>query len=188
MTKMRQMLAVGVMVGTCLVASNALAQSSETFTATASVKSAGGASASAPVTITVDRKMPPAEAEALVKAFVTGGEAALRKALVGVAPTGSIAIGAGAPTPTRFTIERPTSDGRLLTIVADKPVLFIGGSLPNARPKAGYDFAVVDLQLDSKGGGSGTMAPAARIKPMQGAFVVEDYGAELVTLTSVKKK
>ena len=89
----------------------------EVFTATAAVKTAGGASASAPVTITIDRKMSQREAETVTAAFKTGGAAALRKALVGVAPTGSMQIGAGAATPTRFTIERPTGPGRL----ADDP-------------------------------------------------------------------
>jgi hypothetical protein len=188
MTNMRQRRAIGVMLAVALAtASQAMAQSGETFTATASVKGAGGAAASAPITITVDRKTPAAEAETLVKAFVTGGAAALRKALVGVPNTGTITIGAGAATPTRIAIERATSDGRLLTIVADKPVLFIGGALPGAKPKEGFDFAVIDLQLDAKGGGSGVMAPAAKVKAMQGAFVVEDYGAESVTISNVKK-
>jgi hypothetical protein len=188
MTTMRQILAVSVTVGTCLaLAGQASAQSGEAFTATGSVKTAGGAAASAPVTITVDRKTPTAEAETLVKAFVTGGPAALRKALVGVPNAGTITVGAGAAKPIRIAIERATSGGRLLTLVADQPVLFIGGSLPNAKPKEGYDFAVVDLQLDAKGGGSGVMAPAARVKALQGAFIVEDYGAEMVTLSDVKK-
>jgi hypothetical protein len=188
MTNIRHRRAIGVMLAVALtMASQALAQGGETFTATASVKGAGGAAASAPITITVDRKTPAAEAETLVKAFVTGGAAALRKALVGVPNTGTITIGGGAATPTRIAIERPTSDGRLLTIVADKPVLFIGGALPAAKPKEGFDFAVIDLQLDAKGGGSGMMAPAAKVKAMQGAFVVEDYGAESVTISNVKK-
>ena len=38
----------------------------EVFTATASVKTAGGVSASAPVTITIDRKMSQSEADSLV--------------------------------------------------------------------------------------------------------------------------
>ncbi len=63
---------------------------SETFTATASIKTAGGAAASAPVTIVVDRKMPQAEADKFLAAFKSGGTAALRKALTGVAPTGSV--------------------------------------------------------------------------------------------------
>jgi hypothetical protein len=53
----------------------------EVFTATAAVKGAGGAAASAPVTITIDRKMSQKEADSLAAAFKTGGAAALRKGL-----------------------------------------------------------------------------------------------------------
>ena len=106
---------------------------------------------------------------------------------MGVAPTGSVQIGAGAVTPTRFTIERPTGDGRLLTILTDRPLVFLGAGLPGAKAKEGYDFAVIDLVVDAKGGGTGTIAPAAKIRMNQGAFVVEDYGAEAVQLTAVKK-
>ena len=159
----------------------------EVFTATAAVKTAGAAAATAPVTITVDRKMPQAEADSLVAAFKAGGAAALRKKLVGVAPTGSVRLGAGGDTPTRVTIERSTDDGRLLTIIADKPLAFVGAAAPDAKPKEGYDFAVIDLQIDGKGTGSGTIAPAAKIKLNKDAFVVEDYGGETVRLTAVKK-
>ena len=54
-----------------------------------------GAAATAPVTIVVDRKMPQAEADKLLAAFKSGGAAALRKAMVGVAPTGSVSVGGG---------------------------------------------------------------------------------------------
>lgn len=159
----------------------------ETFTATATVKTAGGASATAPVTITVDRKMSQSEADSLVGAFKAGGAAALRKALGGVAPTGSVKLGAGTETTTRLTVERPTDKGRLLTIVTDKPILFLGAGVPAAKAKEGYDFAVIDLEVDGKGGGSGTLAPAAKVTVKDGAFVVEDYGSELVRLTGVSK-
>jgi hypothetical protein len=69
------------------------------------VKTAGGVEAAAPVTNTIDRKMPEAEADTLLAAFKSGGVAALRKALVGVPPTGSVQLADGAPTPTRITIE-----------------------------------------------------------------------------------
>jgi hypothetical protein len=159
----------------------------EVFTATAAVKGAGGASASAPVTITIDRKMSQREADSLVAAFKAGGAAALKKGLGGTASTGTIRIGGGAATPTRFTIERVTADGRLLTILTDQPLLFVGAGVQGAKPKEGYDFAVIDIEVDAKGSGSGTIAPAARIKMNQGAFVVEDYGVEVVRLTAVKK-
>jgi hypothetical protein len=159
----------------------------EVLTATAAVKGAGGGAASAPVTITIDRKMTDREASTLTAAFKAGGAAALRKALVGIAPTGSVKIGAGSAAPTRFTIERPTSNGRLLTILTDQPLAFVGAGQPGAKPKEGYDFAVIDIEVDAKGSGTGTLAPAAKIKMNGDAFVVEDYGAEAVQLTAVRK-
>jgi hypothetical protein len=151
------------------------------------VKTAAGATASAPITIVVDRKMPQAEAEKFMEAFRTGGAAALRKALTGVPPTGSVTVGGGAPTPTRLTLERRTDKGRLLTIVADKPILALGAGLPDAKPKTDYDFAVVDLEVNDSGAGTGQFAPAAKISVNKGAFVVSDYSSELIRLTGVKK-
>jgi hypothetical protein len=169
-------------------ASTAPAQTgTETFKAAAAVKTAAGAAASAPVTITVDRKMSQKEADTLVEAFKTGGVAGLRKALKGVAPTGSVRLGSGSPTPTRLTIERPTDKGRLLTIVADQPILFLGAGLAGAKNKEGYDFAIVDIELDAQGNGSGTLAPAAKVTVKDGVFVVEDYASELVRLTGISK-
>ena len=160
----------------------------ETFTATATVKTAGGASATAPVTITIERLTPQSEADTLVAAFKAGGVAGLRKALEGVPPTGSVQLGAGKPTPTRLTIERATDKGRLLTIVTDRPVLFLGAGAPGAKPKEGYDLAVIDIEVDAKGNGSGTLASAAKVTVNQGMFVVQDYGSDLIQLTGVSKK
>jgi hypothetical protein len=159
----------------------------ETFTATATVKTAGGATTSAPVTIVIDRTMPQGEADRLVAAFRTGGEAALRKALVGVPPTGSIRLGEGMPTPTRLTVERLTDKGRLLTIVADQPIVFLGSGRPGVSTTKGYDFAVADIEVDRTGNGAGTLSPAAKVALKDGAFVVEDYGAELVRLSGINR-
>jgi hypothetical protein len=160
----------------------------ETFTATAAVKAGGGAAATAPVTIVVNRKLSQTEVDTLRTAFNSGGAAGLRKALAGSAASGSIQLGPGAPTPARFVIERTTDNGRLLTVVADQPILHLGGGLPAAQAKQGYDFAVADIQIDAKGMGSGTLAPAAKVTLKDGAFVVEDYGAELIQLTGVSRK
>jgi hypothetical protein len=159
----------------------------ESFTATATVKTAGGAKATAPVTITIDRTMPEAEADKLVAAFKSGGAAGLRKALAGVPPTGFVQLSEGAPTPARITIERPTDKGRLIIIVTDTPLLFLGAGVPGAKPKDGYDFAVIDLEVDASGAGSGTLAPAAKITLNGSGFVVEDYASDLVRLAGVKR-
>jgi hypothetical protein len=178
-----------VLACTVLVTATSVAnaQPGETFTATATVQTAGGAAATAPVTITVARTMPQAEADKLAAAFKSGGAAGLRKALKGVAPTGSVTLGNGKPTPTRITIDRTTDKGRLLTIVSDTPILFLGAGVPKAKSKAGYDFAVVDIEIDGQGSGAGTLAPAAKIVVKDGAFVVEDFASELVKLTAVSK-
>ena len=186
---MRQTFRHGVLslMASALAVAPGYAQTPETFTATATVKTAGAATASAPVTIVVDRKMPQSEADGLIEAFKAGGPSGLRKALVGVPATGTVQLGAGAPTPTRLTLERPTDKGRLLTIVTDQPLAFLGAGLPGAKPKEGYDFAIIDIEVDAKGSGSGTLAPAARVAVKQGVFVVEDYASELVRLTAIKK-
>jgi hypothetical protein len=188
--KLREIAVNGSIVVALTIAavSSAPAQANEErYTATASVKTAGAAAASAPVTIIVSRKMSQGEADKLTAAFTTGGVPALRKALVGVPVTGSIQLGGAQPTPTRLTLERLTDKGRLLTIVTDQPILFMGAGLPDAKAKAGYDFGILDMEVNEAGTGSGSLAPAAKVTVKQGAFVVEDYAAELVRLTDVKK-
>ncbi len=170
------------------VVASAYAQAgAETFTATASVKSAADAAAKAPVTIVVSRKMSQKEADGFTAAFKKGGASALRKALAGVPATGTVQLGGGKATPTRMTLERPTEKGRLLTMVTDKPILFLGAGVPGAKAKEGYDFAIIDIEVNADGSGGGTLSPAAKITVKQGAFVVDDYAGELVRLTDVKK-
>ena len=47
--------------------------------------------------------------------------------------------------------------------------------MPGAKTKEGYDFAVIDIEIDGKGNGSGTLAPAARPELNQDALTVEDF-------------
>ena len=189
MTAIHKIIGAAALSGAFLLASIPLNGQGtvEVFTATAAVKTAAGGSATAPVTITIDRKMSEKEAQSLANAFKAGGAAALRKGLEGVPTTGSVRIGAGTVTPTRFTIERPVGAGRLLTILTDRPLAFVGATAPGAKPREGYDFAVIDIEVDAQGNGAGTIAPAAKLRLNQSAFVVEDYGAEVVRLTAVKK-
>ncbi len=172
-----------------IAAASAAAQgSSEVFNCTATVKTASGATGSAPVTVTITRMMSKDEATKLADTFKSGGAAALRKALEGVAPTGSVVLGKGQATAARIAFARSMGDGRLITIVTDKPLIFLGADAPNAKPTEGYDFAVIDLQVDAAGNGTGTMAAAATVKVNdQGAFVVQDYSGEVIRLTVARK-
>jgi hypothetical protein len=64
----------------------------------------------------------------------------------------------------------------------------LGAGVPGAKPKEGYDFAIIDLEVDAAGTGSGSFAPAAKVTVKQGVFVVEDYSGELLKLTGVSRK
>jgi hypothetical protein len=165
-----------------VIACVGIVRGAETLTALATVKTAGGTTATTPVSVTIDRTTPDAEAQTLVAAFKSSGATGLRQALKGLTPTGSIRIGDSSPTPTRVTIERRTDKGRLLTIVTDKPLFFLGAAKPDAQPRTGYDFAVLDVEIAADGSGTGTLAPAARITVRESAFVVDDYGADVVRL------
>ena len=141
------------------------------------------------MTIVVDRKMPQAEADKLLAAFKSGAQLHFVRPMVGVAPTGSVSVGGGLPTPTRLTIERPTDKGQLLTIVADKPILQLGAGVPGAKPKEGYDFA--HHRSASQFCGDRIRSRPRRqprVTVKQGAFVVDDYSGELVKLNGVSRK
>jgi len=91
--------------------------------------------------------------------------------------------------PVKFAFPRSTGGGKLVTIVCNEPIVYIGGDIPNAKPKAGYDFGYVLLVLDADGKGTGEVAPAAKLKIRDdGALVTEDYGADTVWLKDVVRK
>jgi hypothetical protein len=82
----------------------------------------------------------------------------------------------------RYAREQPDGNGIRLTLVADKPLFFFGADPAKAR--AGYELTVVDLRLDEKGVGTGTMAGAARVKPAPGgAVILDDFAEAPVELT-----
>ena len=97
---------------------------------------AGGVTATAPVTIVVARTTPADEAaDARAGVHDRRRDGAASGAQRATSDTGSVRIGNASPTPARITLDRPTDKGRLLTIVTDKPILFVGGGLPDAKPQ-----------------------------------------------------
>jgi hypothetical protein len=186
---MRTALWVSVLLG-ALQASPAAAQASpETFNAKATVKTAGGASATAPVVITIKRWTTDAERGTVSAALKSGGSAALAKALGALPEAGTIQVG-DQKAPLRFARARETSGGRLVTIIASEPLWHIGAGIPDAKPKAGYDLAFATFEVDAMGkGNAGDLALAAKLKTgTDDAIVVDDYGSEAVQLSGIEKK
>ena len=170
-----------------LVATAALSAQSAglTFTATASV-SAPGKKAAVPVTIHIDRFISDADRETVIACVKANDQAATIKALAALPDIGYITLGEKR-TPLKYAYERPTGDGRLVTVVTAQPLFFVGGSEPGAKPKKGYDLGLALLVLNGQNTGDGELAPAVKVKVDNGAIVTEDYGTEKVRLVKIAK-
>ena len=166
----------------------ARAQAPQTYTATATVKTAGGATVTAPVTVTITRWTTDAERTKAIAALKQG-EAALKTALAAMPETGTIQVG-GRTTPLHFARSMDTGGGKLVTLVATQPIAYLGAGVPEQKPKTGYDFAFATFEVGAGGKGTvGDLAPAAKLKVGTGdAVVVDDYGAEAVRLTNITSK
>ena len=80
----------------------------------------------------------------------------------------------------RYQREEAVGTGTKLVLIADRPLFFLGDP---AKSKAGYDLTVVELQLDGKGGVTGQMSGAARVRPSpDGTVLLDTYLEGLVQL------
>lgn len=160
----------------------------ETYTATAHVKTAGGASVSAPVTIDVAGWTSDADRKQLAGLLKSGGDAALQKRLSSMKSLGTITLGK-TPFDAKYAYAMTSSEGRIITLVTTTPMFFLGAGAPDAKPRNGHEFGVVTIEVNDAGTGRGTLTPAASLKMSDAdAIVVQDYSVELVTLPDVRKQ
>ena len=118
----------------------------------------------------------------------SGGYAAFLTALRKAPEVGSVAFN-DRKWAIRWARERPTTNGRMIVLVTDQPIHFVGGGAIDAKPRAGYDVAVIQMTVDDVGLGKGTMAAAARVKPDgEAGVVIDDYADQPIALTSVVRK
>ena len=68
-------------------------------------------------------------------------------------------------------------------------MFFVGGGAADAKPRAGYEVAVIEMTVDTVGLGKGTMTAAARVKPGGTSGVqIDDYAEKPIQLVTVSKK
>jgi len=140
------------------------------------------------VTIHVDKYTPEKERDAVVNALKSGGSDGFLQALRKSPVAGKVDIGKQS-FPIHWAREERNDKGRVITLVTDRPVYYVGAGLPDAKARAGFDVAVIQLQMDTSGVGEGTMAAAAKVKPGGATGVeVEDYATTPVKLPSVTRK
>ena len=159
----------------------------ETFSAGLQVKTASGA-ISATIQVRIKRYTPEFDRKMLEDALEHGGYASFVNALRKVPDVGTVAAGDGQFT-IRLARERRTDKGRTIVVVTDKPVFFVGGARPDAKPRAGYETALIQLEVDDAGNGTGIMAAAARVKPGGEAGVrIDNYAEEPLALKVTRQK
>jgi hypothetical protein len=167
----------------------ATAARAETFTATAQVKSAGGVTASAPVTVSIDRLSTDQDREALVAAIKKSGTDSARALLLPKPPIGTVKVGANS-TAIKYAYSRPgTNGGRVITVVTGSPIVYVGAGVPGAPAKSGFYLGLLVLDVAASGPGHGELSGAAKITVNdQGAIVTQDYSGEVVQLQNVTGK
>jgi hypothetical protein len=159
----------------------------EAFTSAVQVRSEDGALAGN-IRIQVDKYTSDVDRTAMAEALKLGGYPAFVQALRKAPAVGFLEIGKQ-----RFIIrwarQQTTEKGRTISVVTDGPAYFVGGGKVDAKPRAGFEVAVVQLTVDDFGLGTGTMAGAAKVKPDgQGGVVIEDYAVEPIKLTYVHRE
>ncbi len=160
----------------------------EILSGTAQAKSATSA-VSALLEIRMPRYSSDFDRTTIETALKMGGYPRFLTTLRSSPEVGQVKLGDLAPVAIKYARERTSMAGRTLVLVADRPLFFVGSTKPNAPPKAGYEVAVIELQLDGAGRGKGSMAAAARVKPDgDGGVLLDDYAEALVEIVNVTRK
>jgi hypothetical protein len=162
----------------------------EVFTGTAQAKNATGA-VSGTLVVRLRRVTPQFDKTAVETALKEGGYPRFLTAIRNAPEVGQLVLGGGAPFSIRYARERVDGTGRRLILVTDKPVFFVGGgrSDENLAARKGFEVAVIEIRIDGKGVGTGSMAAAARVRPDgDGGVLLDDFAEQLITLTNISRK
>lgn len=160
----------------------------ETFTGTAQAKNANGA-VSGTLTVRLRRVTPEFDRKAVETALKEGGYPRFLTAIRNAPEVGQVTLAGGKPYAIRYARERVDAGGRVLLLVTDKPVYFIGGGRADAAPRTGFEVAVIEIRMSNSGAGSGSMAGAARVRPDgDGGVLLDDFADELITLSGIARK
>jgi hypothetical protein len=167
----------------------ATASAPETFNGSAEVKTEA-ASATANFEVHINRYTPDFDRTAVETGLKQGGYrgflAALRRAPV----VGHVVLGRGDKVPIRWARQQTGPKGRSIVVITDKPVFYLGAGRAEPVPRENFQVALIEIQIDDKGTGEGTMAAAARVKLGEeaGSIVIDDYAEAPIKLTSIKRK
>ena len=161
----------------------------ETFSAQARAENPDGAAISAPIEVHVDRYTPEFDRKRVEEGLRVNGYPGFLTALRKAPDVGYVEV-----TRRRFTIryarEVVSDKGRTIVVVTDKPVAFLGGSMSDSKPRAGYELGAIELTIPGRGEATGRMAAAARIKAGgETGVLIDNYAADApIVLTKITRQ
>lgn len=137
-------------------------------------------------TLTINSFTPPADVERFVGILQRGGQDELMKA-IDDEKRGSLQIdGQVGRDINAAWITTDEEEGRKLTILFERWVGF--GELRRGARSLDYPFTYLEIYLDDKGKGEGSMIPAARIRHKRGQTIeVENFGIYPARLTNIRR-
>jgi hypothetical protein len=147
-----------------------------------------GSQASGVIDIVVDRWSTRAERDRLLMALEGGGQAGLLEAIQDAPRVGYVRVPGSLGTRLYHAWREIDGDGNsMIMLVTDRPIGFVEAV---DRPRTmDYRFAVVELQVDSEGNGSGTIALAAQLLEGkgEGTLRAKSWAATPVYLKNVTR-
>ena len=180
------MLQIGIVLLTSVVLAQKDIKPPETFTASAQVLG-NNAGSSAQVTIQINQYTSEKDRTTIQEALKVGGYQGFLPALRSAPDVGYVEMN-GRKVTARWARQQTTEKGRTISIVTDAPMFFVGGGNVDAKPRAGFDVAIIQLNVDSIGLGTGSFAAAARVRPGGPTGVqIDDYAQAPVKLVTVRK-
>jgi hypothetical protein len=187
---MRRRYSVFVLVAIMSTSGMVLAQKDinppETFTANAQALGRN-AGVSAEVTIHIEQYTSESDRATIQEALRIGGFPGFLPALRSAPEVGYVEMN-GRKTKVRWARQQPTDKGRTISIVTESPLAFVGGAAVDAKPRKGYEVAVIRIDVDQVGLGTGSMAAAARVRPGGPTGVqIDDYAENPIKLVTVRK-
>jgi hypothetical protein len=137
------------------------------------------------VQVDVNRWSTADERKNLEAVFQESGPDALLAAMRKMKPIGRIHSAGDIGYDLRFAYQVPlASGGRRIIIGTDRPLSFYEASF---RPRsADYPFTILDMRVDEKGRGQGSMVVASRVTGMGETIEIENYATTPVRLMQVR--
>lgn len=140
-----------------------------------------------PLTVHIDRYTPEHARVAMTDGLKHGGYPGFLRALREAPRAGYLELD-GRKFVVRWARQVAADGGRRVSFVTDTPVYFAGSTRKDAKPTAGYEVAVLQLQMTRDGRGEGTLAAAARVKPLDVTGVqIDDYAETPLKVTAVAR-